>query len=212
MWLIGAVLFGVIFSEFVGYWLHRLIHSGKIEYLSTNHMEHHLREYGPRMSQRTENYKLSNVAAFGSLGLEWWIPISAVAVSSFVLFLLLGLSLKFTSVMMIMAILWGVLMFAYMHDALHIKGVWMLKDTGLFRWFKETRRLHNIHHIQINDEGRMDCNFGICMFWMDKLFGTYRTKTSGFNKKGFEVTKYTYAHIYGKESDDGAEETQDQSN
>lgn len=196
MWLLLAVVGGVVFSELVGYIVHRLIHSGKIEFLSKNHMEHHLREYGPKMPMRTENYHRPNVVSFGSLGLEWWIPLAIVCTGSFVGMLLAGLSFKFVAVFMGIAIAWGVLMFSYMHDALHLNKFWMLEDRALFKWFKKVRKLHDIHHLKINNSGRMDVNFGICFFWMDKLFGTYEAKMNGFNESGYNKTKQLYAHIY----------------
>src|SRR5579864_7760102 len=45
-----AVSIGV--SELLGYLLHRLLHSGKIGFLSRSHMRHHLVLYGPMRSQR----------------------------------------------------------------------------------------------------------------------------------------------------------------
>jgi hypothetical protein len=39
-------------AEFLGYWLHRLLHSDKIPALSRSHMIHHLRYYGPKHRMR----------------------------------------------------------------------------------------------------------------------------------------------------------------
>jgi len=47
-WAVTAI----VASELLGYWLHRLLHSGRIPFLSLNHMKHHLLLYGPLQKQR----------------------------------------------------------------------------------------------------------------------------------------------------------------
>lgn len=194
-----AVALGVVYAEFVGYWVHRLIHSGKIEWLAKVHMEHHLREYGPRMPMRTEGYKSPNTIKIANIGLEWLIPIALVTTVTVTASLLLGFSLLTTAIFMASGIGWGIFLFNYMHDLLHLKNTWVL-NTSLRKWFIGVRRLHDIHHIQLTDEGRMDVNFGICFFGMDKLFGTHQKTTYGFNYKGLEAAKKTYSHIYDASS------------
>ena len=41
-WVLGSTYS----AELLGYWLHRLLHSGAIAVLSRNHMKHHLVLYG----------------------------------------------------------------------------------------------------------------------------------------------------------------------
>lgn len=51
-WVTGSC----IAAELLGYWLHRLIHSGIIAFLSRKHMKHHLSVYGPLQEQHTKQY------------------------------------------------------------------------------------------------------------------------------------------------------------
>ena len=54
---------------------------------------------------------------------------------------------------------------ANMHSAFHLSGgthfLWK------YKWFQKLVKLHDIHHYD-------NCNYGICFFMMDKIFGTYR--------------------------------------
>jgi hypothetical protein len=48
-WTVGSC----VTAELLGYWLHRLMHSGAIRLLSRNHMKHHLIFYGPLQKTTT---------------------------------------------------------------------------------------------------------------------------------------------------------------
>ena len=48
-----AAVAGIVFCELVGYWLHVLLHSDRIRWLSRNHMIHHLKVYGPKKGLRS---------------------------------------------------------------------------------------------------------------------------------------------------------------
>jgi sterol desaturase/sphingolipid hydroxylase (fatty acid hydroxylase superfamily) len=65
----------------------------------------------------------------------------------------------------------------------------------LDKWFRSIRRLHDIHHRQISDDGRMSTNFGICFFFMDRIFGTLSPAHRPFNAKGYAVAEKRYAHL-----------------
>jgi len=210
MWIILSIILGSMYSEFIGYFLHKLLHSEKIQWLSKNHMIHHLKEYGPKMPMRTSSYTSSGNAINPiSIGLEWIVPLFLAVSVSVTLLLLLGLSILHTSIFISVAIVWGLLMFSYMHDALHLKNFWMLNNRYLAKWFKDTRKLHDIHHVRLTDEGQMHVNFGICFFWMDKLFGTYKTIAGRFNKKGFNAAKKRYSFIYERKPNGTKKEKKD---
>ena len=40
--ILESVICSCLVAEFIGYWLHRLLHSDKLAWLSRNHMAHHL--------------------------------------------------------------------------------------------------------------------------------------------------------------------------
>jgi sterol desaturase/sphingolipid hydroxylase (fatty acid hydroxylase superfamily) len=51
--------------------------------------------------------------------------------------------------------------------------------------FATARRLHDIHHRSLNDQGRLDRNFGIGFFFFDRLFRTISQRHRTFNCKGY---------------------------
>jgi hypothetical protein len=167
-----AVVGGWLFAEICGYLLHILLHSEKIPFLSRSHMIHHMRIYGPKRSLRPcDTYLISTEGrpAILGAGMEWLAPIAAIIAMSFAISELLVIPRFYFLLFTISALLWGYLLFGYMHDAMHLSHFWMQRIPGLHRWFLRIRRLHDIHHRQISDDGRMSTNFGICFFFMDRL-------------------------------------------
>ena len=197
MWILLSILLGFVFSEVVGYIVHQLLHSERIPYLSRSHMIHHLKHYGPKMSMRSDVYlkSIEGRASIGTVGLEWMAPLGIVSALSIGSLLLLGLPLLYILIGYVTAVIWGIVGFSMVHDAMHIRNVWLLRNPVLGRWFKRARRLHDIHHVQINDSGKMQKNFGMCFFLLDRLFGTYSPSLGHFNEPGFEKAKERYAFI-----------------
>src|SRR4249919_3634515 len=82
-WLVTSIFV----SEFLGYLLHRLLHSGKIGFLSRSHMRHHLVLYGPLQPQRSGpeyHDATTDSVALGNVGLEWLIPGAMLLLTSIV--------------------------------------------------------------------------------------------------------------------------------
>ena len=69
-WLMTSIFV----SELLGYLLHRLLHSGKIGFLSRSHMKHHLVFYGPLQPQRPgtvyRDATTDDAVALGNIGME----------------------------------------------------------------------------------------------------------------------------------------------
>jgi sterol desaturase/sphingolipid hydroxylase (fatty acid hydroxylase superfamily) len=194
-----TIFLAVLFAEVVGYFLHILLHSNKVEFLSRNHMMHHLREYGPQNGLRpSDTYKksISGRASVVGVGMEWMGPIFILMAVMFSLFYAWGIPLLYQIVFTLSALSWGYFLFGYMHDSMHIKNFWMERAPILGRWYKEIRRLHDIHHLNIADDGRMPTNFGICFFGFDRLFGTRLPTHVKFNHKGYEQALKRYAYIF----------------
>lgn len=195
-----VVLVSIIFTELVGYFLHQLLHSERISWLSKSHMIHHLKDYGPRDSMRRDEYlsgarKRTSVVG---IGLEWVVP-SAVIYSIMIGFMfLIGVSWWLQLIAVATSIFWAYLMFNYLHDAMHLTNFWMLRVPLLSSWFKKARRRHDIHHKNLSDEGRMNRNFGICFFVMDRLFGTLEKEVKPFNFVGYEQAKVRYSKVIGE--------------
>jgi sterol desaturase/sphingolipid hydroxylase (fatty acid hydroxylase superfamily) len=153
------------------------------------------------MAMRADAYKVSTHerTSIGGIGLEWLIPIATICIPTFVLLALVGVPALYLSITFITAIVWGVIGFNYMHDAMHLKDFWMLKYPWLAKHFKQSRRLHDVHHVKISEEGRMQTNYGICFFFFDRLFGTYAPSVGRFNEDAYEAAKKRYSFVYGQD-------------
>lgn len=196
---LAAVAAGCAFTELVGYFLHILLHSERIAWLSRGHMIHHLRIYGPHRSLRRPGpYRDSVEGRYGFLGvgLEWLAPILLVLAASIaVCSLLLGVSVLAQALFMGAALLWGRFMFGTMHDSMHVEGHPLASAPLLGAWYRRVRRLHDIHHLRFSDDGRMPTNFGICFFGLDRLFGTYEDTAGAFNEPGYQAALRRYADV-----------------
>lgn len=190
----------ILYAEFVGYFLHKALHNERVSWLSRNHMYHHLRDYGPKSKMRTKEYisgTKGRVSILG-VGVEFFGPSILILIVLAGILTLLGMPWQYQIASVVGITLWSSFMFGYMHSRFHEKGFWMERVPVLGKWFRKTRRYHDIHHVYITEEGRMACNFGICFFWMDKLFGTFRKKVSRVNLVGYEAAQKRYKEIIDK--------------
>jgi sterol desaturase/sphingolipid hydroxylase (fatty acid hydroxylase superfamily) len=197
--ILMCVALSIVAAEFLGYLLHRLMHSGWIAWLSSSHMKHHMILYGPLQKQRPSEQYLdatTGQVAIGNIGLEWIIPsvvILAVAETALRFFHVSALD-QVVSITTILA--WSFFMFSYLHDRMHIKNFWMERSPVINRWFLRARRLHDIHHHALNDGGLMDKNFGIGFFGFDRLFGTLNYDLGGLNHRGYAAAKKRFRKLY----------------
>ncbi len=189
---------GCVFAEFVGYWLHILLHSDKIRWLSRAHMIHHLVIYAPDKPQRQSTEYLRSTygrASVLGLGLEWLGPVFVILAVLLPTLRLLEVRAAAQAAFVAAALAWGALMFWYMHDAMHLRGFWMESSPFWSAWFLRARRRHDIHHMDLDDDGLIRQNFGICLFGFDRLFGTFSDEHRRFNRLGLESAKRRYAAI-----------------
>ena len=187
---LGWLMTSIFVSELLGYLLHRLLHSGKIGFLSRSHMRHHLVLYGPLQPQRpgTEyrDATTTDAVALGNIGLEWLIPGALLLAASIAVLHWLRVT-RFHQVVFIGGTLtWSFLMFSYLHDRMHEAGFWMEQNRWLKKWFTSAREAHDIHHWTLNDEGFMDKNFGIAFYFFDRIFGTLAKDWPVFNRHGYD--------------------------
>jgi sterol desaturase/sphingolipid hydroxylase (fatty acid hydroxylase superfamily) len=187
--IIGTIIFAFIVAEFVGYFLHMLLHSNKIRFLSYSHMLHHIKIYGPKDPQRTKIYKGSAVNRFNiaGIGMEWMVPIIILLGLIFTAAYFLDVPMIYQLIFVGIVVFHGWFLFSYMHSAMHIEGFWMIKNKLLKKWFLNARHLHDIHHIELSN--------GICFFFFDKLFGSIKKKLKPFNKKGYKSMKVRYGYL-----------------
>ena len=190
-WALGSC----VVAEFLGYWLHSLLHSGKIRFLSRSHMEHHLEFYGPLQHQRPGSKYLDSTddrIALGNIGLEWLLPAGVLLGMSYGVFRLLGVRAIYQGTYFVVVIGWSLVSFSYLHDRMHVRHFWMEKSRCTRWWFRKVRRLHDIHHRTINDHGKMNMNLGIGCYLFDWVFGTLAFQQRPFNHKGYEEAKRLY--------------------
>ncbi len=185
-------------AELFGYWLHRLMHSGAIRFLSRSHMKHHLVLYGPQQKQRSGHYQdaTEHRLALGNIGVEWLIPAIVFLSSMVAIFHYFHIRWLYQAAYFVSSLSWSFLMFSYLHDAMHIRGIWLEKNRWLRNWFVLSRRRHDTHHCQIDDRGLMDKNFGIGLFIFDRLFGTLCDRRVPFNAYGFGVAQKRFKSLF----------------
>ena len=201
--LIGIPLTLVIsclLAEFFGYWLHRLLHSDKIPFLSRGHLVHHFLIYGPGQPMRHDHYQdaTDNRFSVGNVGLEWIAPSAIILAALWVLMLALHIRALYQCIALATLIVWPTFMFSYLHDRMHFSEFWMARNPALSWWFRAARRRHDIHHHAVNDNGRMDANFGIGFFLFDRVFQTMASRHRPFNRTGFEAAMLRYGLVEHK--------------
>jgi sterol desaturase/sphingolipid hydroxylase (fatty acid hydroxylase superfamily) len=184
-------------AEFFGYWLHRLLHSDKVPLLSRGHLIHHFLIYGPGQPMRRNHYQdaTDNRFAVGNIGLEWLVPSAILLAALWALMMLLRIPALYQSIALATLILWPAFMFSYLHDRMHLSEFWMAQNPVLHSWFRGARRLHDIHHHAVDDNGRMDTNFGIGFFVFDRVFRTIASHHRPFNRAGFEAARRRYSLV-----------------
>jgi len=178
-----TVVASVLVAELAGYGLHRVMHSGRIPALSRAHLIHHLLLYGPRQPMRTAEYRDATAgrAAIGNVGMEWLVPSALILGFCWCAMWILGVAIPFRCLAFLTLVAWPAFMFSYLHDRMHIQGFWMERTPLLGSWFRNARRLHDIHHHSIDQSGRMDKNYGIGFYFFDRLFRTFTKRHCPFN-------------------------------
>jgi sterol desaturase/sphingolipid hydroxylase (fatty acid hydroxylase superfamily) len=195
--ILATIVGAALFTEIVGYFIHILLHSNKIEFLSKNHMIHHLKVYTPKGGMRSTTYQGSTYgrAEIDGVGLEWLAPIAIILAGFFATATALGMAWYFQVLFVAAALWWGRFVFGVMHDAMHLEKSWWAQNRFTRGWFLQVRKLHDIHHLSFEDDGRMMKNFGICFFFVDRLFGTLKGKMTRFNNAGHAEAVKRYAYI-----------------
>jgi len=182
-----AISISIGLAELVGYVLHRIMHSERFPSFSKAHMIHHMELYRPTQAMRTAKYEdaTNGRAALGNIGMEWVIPSAAILSLSLLTMLAMHVEWKYQAIVVLSLLGWPIFMFSYLHDRMHLHNFWMERAPFLNIWFTNARRLHDIHHHSLNDSGRMDRNYGIGLFFFDRLFGTLAERHRPLNWHGY---------------------------
>jgi len=192
--VLESVVCSCLVAELAGYWLHRLLHSDKLPFLSRSHMIHHLFQYGPMQPMRAEHYKDATGGRFslGNVGFEWIAPSAVLLVSCWGFMFLIHVPAVYQVIVIGNLVVWPFLTFSFLHDAMHLRDFWMARMPLINRWFRRARRLHDIHHHSVNGAGHMDTNFGIGFFLFDRIFRTLATRHRPLNRKGLAIALQRY--------------------
>ena len=189
-----TLLTSCLLAEFFGYWLHRLLHSDKIPFLSRGHLIHHFLIYGPGQPMRLEKYHDATDHRFslGNIGLEWLVPSAMILAVLWIAMRLVHLSAVYQIIALGTLLVWPIFMFSYLHDRMHLANFWMERTPLLRFWFRAARRMHDIHHHAVDDNGRMEANFGIGFFLFDRIFRTLGSRHRPFNRAGYQAAQLRY--------------------
>src|SRR4029077_4125049 len=192
--VLATLVDSIIVAEFAGYWLHRLLHSGRIPALSRGHLIHHFLVYGPRQPMRAHEYHDATDQRFsvGNVGLELLVPSSIILLFCWGVMALLHVPHAYEVLALCTLLGWPILMFSYLHDRMHIQNFWMTRVPLLRSWFLRARRLHDIHHRSVNSKGFMDTNFGIGFYFFDRFFRTMAKGHRRFNWQGYRTAMERY--------------------
>jgi sterol desaturase/sphingolipid hydroxylase (fatty acid hydroxylase superfamily) len=187
--MLFAATASIAFAEFSGYVLHRLMHSERFPALSRSHLTHHFRLYGPNKAMRSPRYQdaTEDRASLGNIGMEWVLPSLGILSALWLILNSCGIGWPYQVVVFSTVLAWSFLMFSYLHDRMHLKGFWMEQAPLIRIWFIKARRLHDIHHRSMNDQGKMDRNFGIGFFFFDRIFRTLSKRHCPLNWLGFHA-------------------------
>jgi sterol desaturase/sphingolipid hydroxylase (fatty acid hydroxylase superfamily) len=192
--VLESVICSFLVAEFTGYWLHRLLHCDKLPFLSRSHMSHHLLLYGPLQPMRGETYKDATCdrVSIGNVGLEWLAPSAVVLTICWGVMLLFRVPLIYQAIVLGTLVVWPFITFSLLHDAMHLRDIWMARVPIIKHWFRKARRLHDIHHHSVDNTGHMNANFGIGFFLFDRLFHTLAKRHAPINRKGLEIALQRY--------------------
>jgi sterol desaturase/sphingolipid hydroxylase (fatty acid hydroxylase superfamily) len=162
MLFIVVLVGSIIIASFFGHAVHWALHQPSTRFAHRAHMQHHMVHY-PMGRLVSDEYIKSKWRESGPL---LFTPPLLIILCGFG-GLLWVLRAPHWTVWVLGIVLVGFgLLNDYIHDVLHIRRHPLLR----FRWYREMRKLHFLHHFD------MRCNFGIFNFTWDSVFGTKLTK------------------------------------
>jgi hypothetical protein len=135
----------------------------------------------------------------GNIGVEWLAPTALVIASALALFQILHVRWFYQLIYLATTLGWSFLMFSWLHDVMHVEGFWLERNRIFKHWFASARKRHDIHHHVLNNDGRMDRNFGIGLFLFDFVFGTLANEEPIFNHVGYRAALERFKPMFQRE-------------
>lgn len=149
------IILGPVVVEITGYFWHRFVEHGGIfgSTIQYKHYLHHERDYPTTKLRPRESY--TSARSFG-----WYLLTIFLVTSTYLL-----LPLRYSLPMILSGLIYAKFVISTFHSSFHKKGYWLNR----YSWYKKLVYLHDIHHYK-------PVNYGINLFVLDKLFGTYSDK------------------------------------
>ncbi len=164
LYVILAILAGPVVIEFAGYWWHRLgEHGGKLgRAVVAKHYKHHEKDYPvTRYNPSEKKYRKAG---------SWsWYVLGALIIAA----LFVSLPRPYNYVAIVSGILYAKFVMSLLHGKFHVRTQFEKS-----KWFRTRRHLHEIHHWG-------PYNYGISFYFVDRLFGTYRTDFPEAKERNF---------------------------
>lgn len=155
MWIkvLLSLIFGFFFTETVGYFFHRFLHSKKSGKLGKAHLTHHVKLYPP-WDLYSKEYRDAGADSTTLRFLVAGIIVGVIILATTPWWF--GIPVAFD----LAFIGW---VNDYVHGAVHVKPHFLDR----FKWFKHLQAMHVTHHLHVQK------NFGILTFTADRLMKTH---------------------------------------
>jgi sterol desaturase/sphingolipid hydroxylase (fatty acid hydroxylase superfamily) len=152
--IISFLFIGPLFVEVGGYFWHRFAeHYGLLgETVRTRHIVHHQKDYPVQALRPKTAYRSAN-------SWSWYVLAVILIAAAYAIF-----PLRYSLPMIVGGLLYATFVVSNFHKSFHLHETWLQR----FSWYERLVRLHDIHHYA-------PVNYGINLFFMDRLFGTYST-------------------------------------
>jgi sterol desaturase/sphingolipid hydroxylase (fatty acid hydroxylase superfamily) len=165
--IVCFALVGPLVIEVAGYLWHRYVeHEGKAgKTVQIKHVQHHQKDY-PTSNLRPNAKKYRSAHSW-----SWYVLTVILIVLALII-----IPRPYSYAAILGGLIYAKFVVSYCHKAFHLPHHWLQK----YAWFRQLTRLHDIHHYEV-------ANYGIVFFFMDKLFGTYKTKLTKPKSNTFVV-------------------------
>lgn len=154
--LLCFLLIGPLVIEVAGYLWHRFVeHEGKAgKQVRLKHIQHHEADY-PATNLRPNTKKYQSAHSW-----SWYVLTVILIVLALII-----IPRPYSFFAIAGGLIYAKFVVSYFHKAFHLPHSWLQN----YAWFRKLTRLHDIHHYRV-------ANYGIVFFFMDRLFGTYKTR------------------------------------
>lgn len=155
LWFVAAVFAGPLVVEVIGYFWHRWVEHNAVfgHSIQRYHIKHHEQDY-PVEKLRPASRKYKSARSW-----SWYLATLVLVGLTLVL-----VSRPYNFVMILSGLVYARFVISYMHTRFHVRQHWLTRTS----FFQRIQKLHDIHHYG-------PYNYGILFYFMDRIFGTYRT-------------------------------------